>query len=77
MDWLDIFIHTGIAIGAILLLHLFGVHMLFLLIINTIVWPAREAWQHRPDYHELVTRPQPLLEWSCPVVAGVAFYAIV
>lgn len=70
MDWLDIFIHTGIAIAGVVILSLLGVPVLVLLIVNTIVWPAREAWQHRPDYHEIITRPQSFMEWVSPVILG-------
>ena len=70
MDWLDIAIHVGIAIAGMIFLSLLGVPEWAAIAINTAIWPAREAWQHRPDYHEIITRPQPFLEWLCPVVIG-------
>lgn len=72
MDWLDIFIHVGIAIAGVVILSLLGVPAWMLLAINTVAWPAREAWQHRPDYHEIITRRQPLVEWLAPVLWGGA-----
>jgi hypothetical protein len=76
MDWPDIAIHTGIAIVGMAILLLLGVSMWAALALNTAIWPVREAWQHRPDYREIITHPQSLLEWACPVVSGFIILAV-
>lgn len=76
LDWIDIAIHVGLAITGMALLHLAGVPWLAVIAINTVFWPAREAWQHRPDYREIITHPQSLLEWVCPVLMGLPVLAV-
>lgn len=67
LDWPDIALHIAVAAALMLLPPIF---------VNTVFWPARELLQHRPDYHEIITRPQPLLEWLCPVITGFIIWGL-
>lgn len=58
-------------------LHVAGAAALMLLppiIVNTLFWPSREAWQHWPRPWEIFTRPQPLAEWVVPVLTGFIIF---
>lgn len=76
LDWIDIAIHVGLAVVGMALLHLVGVPAFFLLVFNALFWPARELYQHRPDYLEIITHPQSLLEWLAPTLAGLAVFGV-
>ena len=73
MDWMDIILHIIIAV---LFITLGGITGYFILsvILNTLFWPIREAWQHHPNCKEIITHPQSLLEWVAPVVFGFIQY---
>lgn len=72
IDWLDIALHAAAAVLIVLLVHYgFGIPVLYPVLANIIFWPARELWQHRPDYLEIITREQPLLEWLVPALLSV------
>lgn len=84
IDWDDVFIHVAITLLLWPLLY-YG-HALWgqfpaipsdwLLLFNTAIWPIREALQHKPDYKEIITHPQSLLEWVAPVLTGAFLYWI-
>ena len=72
MNWKDIGLHIGVAAAGVAFLIFCQTPDWIIFIINTAVWPARELWQHRPDYIEVISHPQSLLEWLCPCAAGAA-----
>ena len=73
LDWVDIGLHTagGVAIG-------FAAAYLspWLLLAGAAFWLGREMWQHAPDFEEVITRPQSLIEWVAPVGASIAVFLL-
>lgn len=67
IDWLDIALHAGVAALLVGLAWLGWGVVIWMVLANVIFWPARELWQHRPDYLEILTHEQSLLEWLVPV----------
>ena len=76
MNWRDIASHVAVAVNAMTALYWFGAPTWAIVTLNTVIWPVRETWQHRPNYHEIVTRKQPLAEWLAPVATGCIFMLI-
>ena len=71
MDWTDIVLH---ALGAIAFVGLLGLwYPKTALLINTILWPAREIVQHSGIPHSL----QSNLEWIVPVVLGWLVWEVI
>lgn len=73
MDWIDIGLHAGISIFAMGLFWLFKFPATGA-IISTGFWPGRELSQHWPDWVEILTHPQSLLEWVVPV--GLSWFVL-
>jgi|CXWL01.1.fsa_nt_gi hypothetical protein len=72
LDWIDIGLHAAVAVLVVLLGHYgLGLPLFALCLASAIVWPGRELWQHRPNYLEIITHEQPLLEWLAPVLVSV------
>ena len=71
LDLIDIAIHVGLALVGMAALMIFPP-----VAITTIFWPARELIQHRPNYLEIITHPQSLLEWACPVAVGFIIFGV-
>lgn len=71
-DWLDIGLHVAAQLLITLLGHYaLGISLFALCLASIIFWLGREIWQHWPDWKEVFTRPQPLLEWLAPVAVGI------
>lgn len=71
IDWLDVMLHAAIAALVVGLCWLAWGILVCAVLANIIFWPAREAWQHRPDYLEIITHEQSFLEWMVPACVSV------
>lgn len=79
---IDNSLHILSAIVGIILLVLIGLPSLYVIILNTIFWPAREIWQRWVDDKnpKIFSNPpwsrKKHLEWISPVISGFIVYAI-
>lgn len=76
IKWGDVAIHAGVALAALVVWHYLGLNPFLGFAINTVAWPIREMGQHRPNYAEIFTHPQSLMEWVAPVWVGLVVLAV-
>lgn len=75
MDWVDIIVHSAVALVVVGVLVLVGTPHWLAIGLNAAFWFGRE-WFQKPDRIRVFTHRQSFAEWSVPALIGAGLVMV-